>query len=197
MANVTENIAFTKNGNYFASEHHLPLVSTDTLNVRIWKTTAGANYKLKINTEQFTTTGLDATLQDMYTNSNTPLSLDGTAVEYPFTVTSDANSSGDRFRIVFSPTLGSHNFTNASIKISPNPIIGDSFQVSLGSLSSGNYDYFITNSIGQEIGKGSIMHNEQAGSNTIKMQENVAAGIYIVKIIGTDKSEYTTKLIKQ
>ncbi len=197
LANVTENIAFTKNGNYFASEHHLPLVSTDTLNVRIWKTTAGANYKLKINTEQFTTTGLDATLQDMYTNSNTPLSLDGTAVEYPFTVTSDATSSGDRLRIVFSPTLGSHNFTNSSIKISPNPIIGDSFQVSLGSLSSGNYDYFITNSIGQEIGKGSIMHNEQVGSNTVKMRENVAAGIYIVKIIGTDKSVYTTKLIKQ
>lgn len=197
LANVTENIAFTKNGNYFASEHHLPLVSTDTLNVRIWKTTAGANYKLKINTEQFTTTGLDATLQDMFTNSNTPLSLDGTAVEYPFTVTSDATSSGDRFRIVFSPTLGTHNFATSSIKISPNPIIGDSFQVSLGSLSSGNYDYFITNSIGQEIGKGSIMHNEQAGSNTVKMQENVAAGIYIVKIIGTDKSVYTTKLIKQ
>ncbi len=197
LANVTENIAFTKNGNYFASEHHLPLVSTDTLNVRIWKTTAGANYKLKINTEQFTTTGLDATLQDMYTNSNTPLSLDGTAVEYSFTVTSDATSSGDRFRIVFSPTLGTHNFATSSIKISPNPIIGDSFQVSLGSLSAGNYDYFIANSIGQEIEKGSIMHNEQAGSNTVKMQENVAAGIYIVKIIGADKSVYTTKLIKQ
>jgi len=69
--------------------------------------------------------------------------------------------------------------------------------VSLGSLSAGNYDYFIANSIGQEIEKGSIMHNEQAGSNTVKMQENVAAGIYIVKIIGADKSVYTTKLIKQ
>lgn len=198
MANGTENVAFTKNGLLFASEHHLPLVASDVLNVRVWNTSAGANYKLKINTEQFATTGLEATLQDLYTNTNTALNLDGTAVEYPFTVTSDLTSTGDRFRIVFSPTLSTPSLTVNTIKISPNPIVGDLLQVSLGNVAIGNYDYYMTNTLGQEIEKGTINHTgDKATRHSIKLRENLAAGIYLVKITGANNVVYTAKLIKQ
>ena len=197
MANGSENVAFVRNGELFASEHHLPLVSTDTLFVRVWKTVAGTNYKLKINTEQFITTGLDATLQDLYTNANTALNLDGTATEYPFTVTADATSTDDRFRIVFSPTLSTPSLTVNTIKISPNPIVGDLLQVSLGNLTMGIYDYSITNALGQEIEKGTIHHNGQATGYPIRMRENLAAGIYVVKITGANNVVHTAKLIKQ
>lgn len=198
MANGTENVAFTKNGLLFASEHHLPLVASDVLNVRVWNTTVGVNYKLKINTEQFATTGLEATLQDLYTNTNTALNLDGTAVEYPFTVTSDLASTGDRFRIVFSPTLSTPSLTVNTIKISPNPIVGDLLQVSLGNVAIGNYDYNMTNTLGQEIEKGTINHTgDQATRHSIKLRENLAAGIYLVKITGANNVVYTAKLIKQ
>jgi hypothetical protein len=198
MANGTENIAFTKNGLLFASEHHLPLVASDVLNVRVWNTSVGANYKLKINTEQFATTGLEATLQDLYTNTNTALNLDGTAVEYLFTVTSDLTSTGDRFRIVFSPTLSTPSLTVNTIKISPNPIVGDLLQVSLGNVAIGNYDYYMTNTLGQEIEKGTINHTgDQATRHSIKLRENLAAGIYLVKITGANNVVYTAKLIKQ
>ena len=198
MANGSENIAFTKNGALFASEHHLPLVATDVLKVKVWNTIAGANYKLKINTEQFTSTNLNATLEDLFTNSRTPLTLDGSMVEYPFTVTTDALSSGDRFRIVFqSAILGTNNPTANGFSIVPNPVTGDSFQVNLGTLATGNYSYSICNAIGQEVEKGSIQNATQNTNYTVKFKENAATGIYIMKIKGTDNSVFTAKIIKK
>ena len=197
MVNSTENIAFTKNGASFASNHHLPLVSSDVLNVKVWNTTVGANYKLKINTEAFTATNLSATLEDLFTNSRTPLNLEGTAVEYPFTVTNEALSSGDRFRIVFqNAVLGNNNPTENGFSIVPNPVTGDSFQVNLGALAIGTYSYSICNSLGQEIEKGSIQNATQNNNYDVKMS-NVATGIYIMKIKGSDNSVFTAKIIKK
>ena len=198
MANGSENIAFTKNGALFASEHHLPLVATDVLKVKVWNTIAGANYKLKINTEQFTSTNLNATLEDLFTNSRTPLTLDGSMVEYPFAVTTDALSSGDRFRIVFqNAVLGTNNPTANGFSIVPNPVTGDSFQVNLGMLATGDYSYSICNAIGQEVEKGSIQNATQNTNYTVKFKENAATGIYIMKIKGTDNSVFTAKIIKK
>ena len=197
MANGTENVAFTKNGLLFASEHHLPLIATDVLNVKVWNTTAGANYKLKINTEQFTSS-LSATLEDAFTNSRTPLTLDGSAVEYPFSVTAEALSTGNRFRIVFeSNALGINNPAATGISILPNPVTGDAFQVNLGTLAMGTYSYSICNAIGQEVEKGSINNVAQNTSYSVKFKSAIAAGMYIMKVTGTNNSVFTAKLIKQ
>jgi hypothetical protein len=198
MINGSENVAFTKNGTLFASEHHLPLVASDVLNVRVWNTTAGANYKLKINTEQFTTTNLNATLEDLYTNSRTPLTLNGTAVEYPFAVTTEATSTGNRFRIVFETNaLGINNPKASGISIVPNPISGDIFQVNLGTLGIGTYAYTISNALGQEVEKGSINNVAQNTSYSVKFKNSTAAGIYIMKVTGTDNTVFTAKIIKK
>jgi hypothetical protein len=198
MANGTENVAFTKNGLLFASEHHLPLVASDVLNVKVWNTTAGTNYKLKINTEQFNTTNLNATLEDLFTNARTPLTLDGTAVEYPFAVTTEATSTGNRFRIVFeNSALGINNPKATGISILPNPITGDTFQVNLGTLSTGTYSYSISNALGQEVENGSINNVTQNTSYTVKFKNNTAAGMYIMKVTGSDNSVFTAKIIKQ
>jgi hypothetical protein len=197
MVNSTENIAFTKNGANFASNHHLPLVSSDVLNVKVWNTTAGANYKLKINTEAFTATNLSATLEDLFTNSRTPLTLDGAAVEYPFTVTTDALSSGDRFRIVFqNAVLGTTIPTTNGFQIVPNPVTGDSFQVNLGTLATGTYSYSICNAIGQEVEKGTLNNATQNTNYEVKMSTS-ATGIYVMKIKGSDNSVFTAKIIKK
>ena len=197
MANSTENIAFTKNGASFASNHHLPLVSTDVLEVKVWNTTAGSNYKLKLNTEAFTATHLAATLEDLYTNSRTSLNLDGSPVEYPFTVTNDALSTGNRFRIVFqNAVLGNNNPTTNGFSIVPNPVSGDSFQINLGTLATGTYSYSICNAIGQEVTNGSINSVTQNTNYEVKMS-NAATGIYIMKIKGSDNSVYTAKIIKK
>jgi hypothetical protein len=197
MANSTENIAFTKNGASFASNHHLPLVPSDVFNVKVWNTTSGSNYKLKINTEVFTATHLAATLEDLYTNSRTSLNLDGSPVEYPFSVTNDALSTGNRFRIVFqNAVLGNNNPTTNGFSIVPNPVTGDSFQVNLGTLATGTYSYSICNAIGQEVANGSINSLTQNTNYEVKMS-NAATGIYIMKIKGSDNSVYTAKIIKK
>ena len=176
----------------------MPLVASDILNVKVWNTTAGANYKLKINTEQFNTTHLNATLEDVFTNSRTPIALDGTAVEYPFAVTTEAASTGNRFRIVFETNaLGINNPKASGITILPNPITGDAFQVNLGTLGIGTYAYTISNALGQEVEKGSINNVTQNTNYTVKFKNSTAAGMYIMKVIGADNSVFTAKLIKK
>ena len=198
MANGTENVAFTKSSGLFASNHHLPFVASDVLNVRVWNTTVGANYKLKINTEQFATTSLNATLEDLFTNSRTPLTLDGTAVEYPFAVTTEAASTGNRFRIVFETNaLGINNPKATGISILPNPITGDTFQVNFGTLVMGTYTYSICNALGQEVEKGSINNVAKNTSSVVKFKNNTAAGIYVMKVTGADNSVFNAKIIKQ
>lgn len=197
MANGTENIAFTKNGALFASNHLLPLVATDILNIKVWNTTAGANYKLKINTEQFTAANLVATLEDLFTNTNTPLALDGTAVEYPFGVTTNALSSGNRFRIVFqNAVLGIDNPKSNGFSIAPNPVTSDVFQVNLRNFSIGTYSFVIFNALGQEVEQGSISTTSQNTNYEVKMR-NSAAGVYIMKIKGSDNKVFTAKIIKK
>ena len=196
MTNGSENIAFTKNGVLFASEHHLPLVHNDILNIKVWNLTVVSNYKLKIHTEDFVATNLQATLEDLYTNTRTSISLDGSVVEYQFTVTTDALSTGDRFRIVFQTVvLGMNNQLGKSFSIFPNPVIGDFFQVNLGSLPTGNYSYTICNSIGQEVEKGSFENKSQNTNFTIRIN-NIVSGIYFMKIKGSDNSVFISKIIK-
>jgi hypothetical protein len=197
MVNGTENVAFTKNSGLFASNHHLPLVASDVLNVKVWNTTAGTNYKLKIYTEEFTF-NLTATLEDLFTNARTPLPLDGSAVDYPFAVTTEALSTGNRFRIVFQTSaLGINNPKANGFSILPNPVTGDSFQVNLGILATGTYSYSICNALGQEVEKGSINNVTQNTNYTVKFRETAATGIYIMKIKGTDNSVFTAKIIKK
>jgi hypothetical protein len=196
MTNGSENIAFTKNGVLFASEHHLPLVNNDILNIKVWNLTVGSNYKLKIHTEDFVATNLQATLEDLYTNTRSSISLNGSVVEYPFTVTTDALSTGDRFRIVFQTVvLGMNNQLGKSFSIFPNPVAGDFFQVNLGTLPTGNYTYTICNSIGQEVEKGNFENISQNTNFTIRIN-NIASGIYFMKIKGSDNSVFTSKIIK-
>ena len=196
MTNGSDNIAFTKNGVLFASEHHLPLVHSDILNIKVWNLTVGSNYKLKIHTEDFVATNLQATLEDLYTNTRSSISLNGSVVEYPFTVTTDALSTGDRFRIVFQTVvLGINNQLGKSFSIFPNPVIEDFFQVNLVTMSTGNYTYTICNSIGQEVEKGSFENISQNTNFTIRIN-NIASGIYFMKIKGSDNSVFTSKIIK-
>jgi hypothetical protein len=141
---------------------------------------------------------LNATLEDLFTTSSTPIALDGSVIEYSFAVTTEAQSTGDRFRIVFqNSSLGINNPHDGGITVHPNPISGDGFQINLGTLSMGMYTYSICNTLGQELEKGSINNIAQNANYEVKFQNNRAAGIYIMKVIRTDKAVFTAKLIKK
>ena len=113
-------------------------------------------------------------------------------------MTTEAASTGNRFRIVFeNSALVINNPKATGISILPNPITGDAFQVNLGTLSTGTYSYSISNALGQEVEKGNINNVTQNSNYTVKFKNSTANGMYIMKVTGTDNSVFTAKIIKQ
>lgn len=190
FVNSFENIAFRKNNTSLSSEHILPPVAQDTLYFRVWNTTPNT-YKLHLNTESFTTTGLIATLQDLYTNTNTVLNLDGSVNEYLFDVTTNVASANDRFRIVFSTdeNLEISPNTKSPFVVAPNPVTNQLVTIYSQDDQFKNLKYMLVNALGQVVSKGNVNANK-----TINVA-NIAAGVYIMKLQTENNAVYTSKLI--
>jgi hypothetical protein len=98
FSNINENIALVRNNNVLAAERRPIVKNTDTIFLKLWKTTV-RSYQF-----EFIPTNLNATeiiLQDSYLKTNTNLNLT-TATKINFTIDANAASAAtDRFRIVF------------------------------------------------------------------------------------------------
>jgi hypothetical protein len=98
FSNINENIALVRYNNVLAAERRPIVKNTDTIFLKLWKTTA-RNYQF-----EFIPINLNATeiiLQDSYLNTNTNLNL-ATATKINFTIDANAASAAtNRFRIVF------------------------------------------------------------------------------------------------
>ena len=160
------------------------------------RTSVGTQYKLSVNTEQFENSGLNATLEDLYTNTSLPISLDGTVVEHQFTTTSDAQSLVNRFRIVFNAVLSNNSSIKNPISVSPNPFSGSSININFESKPEGNYEYSISNMLGQIIEKGNINTINNNVLYPLEIRSELVNGFYILNIKDEQKNEYSVKLIK-
>ncbi|MEN9323469.1 MAG: hypothetical protein RL699_1249 [Bacteroidota bacterium] len=152
MINTGENIGFVRNAVNLSSEHYPLVTAQDILYLKVWNTQQ-AHYKLKLNTEEFTMTGVEAWLQDLYTGTSQQLNLDGSAQDYEFDVDPTVSaSSGNRFRIVFTNTaLAVTNPEQGQLSIYPNPVTGGKVTVSL---PTGNFEgcsYELINVLGQVV----------------------------------------------
>lgn len=98
FTNTNENIAFVRNGNTLAAERRLFPVDTDTLYLKLWKTTA-RNYQFQINADDVNASQI--ILQDTYLKLDVPVSIAG-GNTYNFAVDGTAASADPyRFRIIF------------------------------------------------------------------------------------------------
>jgi hypothetical protein len=61
----------------------------------------------------------------------------------------------------------------------------------------GTYSYSICNALGQDVEKGNINNVAQNTNSVVKFKNNTAAGMYIMKVTGSDNSVFTAKIIKQ
>ena len=79
------------------------------------------------------------------------------------------------------------------IVVKPNPVINGLLNLQLNNIPKGNYYMVIYNTAGQEIIRKNINSD---GNTSIKNMElnNITAGIYTVKLLGT---EYNTQMIKK
>ena len=186
--NASENIAFNTNEVAIASEHRNLPVANDVLPLKVWNTSI-SNYKLSISTQDFVNSNnLTAYLVDSFTNTSTQFPLDGSIFEYVFNVTSDANSTGERFVIQFGTVLSNDNFALNELVVYPNPA-NDIIQIS-GSTST-QFNYSIFNVLGQKVLNGNFNQTNSIALNAL------TNGVYIIEIRDENNQSQTVKFIKK
>ena len=181
ISNPSETLAFYTDTRSLSSEHRAPIQDNDFLMLRLAQTTVNSNYKLKIFTEDFTFSG-QAFLEDTFLKTSTPITLDGSIFEYEFQITSDALSSGNRFKINFvASTLGTTTPKASSLLIYPNPTTSEQgINISFENALSG-YSYKIFNTAGQLIDSQNIKANNKSAH--ITFQQKLSPGIYYLNIL--------------
>jgi len=193
FANGGENIAFVRNNIALSSEHYSPAQPQDELFIRIWNTSVNS-YVLRINTEAFDTTNLEATLIDLFTGTQTPIALDGTVQEYAFAVTSSANSTGDRFKVVFGSTaLGTTTLESSEVKVYPNPVTTGVLHIQLPQGDYTNYSYELINVLGQKVQSNEV--ESQVGNQFTISTKGLSSNWYILRLLSNGQSVYETKVI--
>lgn len=174
-----EHLALGRSNKILAIEALAPVTAEDVLQVKTLQFSAGKSYTFKINAANFPE-NTEAYLVDHYLNTESTISLSATGM-VNFTTTSDVASYGtDRFTIAFRSTaLGNEEWNNSSVKIYPNPINNNQFNIALPNSVSGKVAIKLYNLVGQEIYKTS---SESASIITVNPSLQLSKGIYIVEI---------------
>lgn len=97
--NSTENLCFVNRTDELSIDARNSLTEKDTLQLRIWQTSSSNQYQLVLIGQEFNTEGYLPYLEDRFLQTFTYIRKDTMVI--PFTVTSAAASSGNRFQIVF------------------------------------------------------------------------------------------------
>lgn len=196
MFNANNNITIQTNGVSLMAEHRTLPVIQDVINLRVNDTETAANYKLAIQTEDFTNMEISARLEDLLTNTSVPILLNGSVTEYAFVPDAAAQNATDRFRIVFGAPLSNDTFGSDTLNVYPNPFTGASFQIHMENTPVGIYKYSIINTLGQVVDQGKINVIENA-ANLVTPKIPLTSGLYILKLIDNQNKEYSVKLMKQ
>lgn len=194
MGNLDENLAIRNGGKYFTLESRALPENGEIIPLFI-DNYRKSDYVLEgkfFNIPDQTT----AFLYDEYTGIYTALSDE--AVVYRFHIDPDipATTFSNRFSIHFEVEyLGVEDLKVSSLELYPNPIKDHSFNIAAKGFEGKSLEVRVVNMIGQ------LVHSETVtvsadGSATIVLSENMASGIYGVKIITEDRQSISKKLIK-
>ncbi|WP_338647739.1 T9SS type A sorting domain-containing protein [Flavobacterium sp. KS-LB2] len=195
LSNPGENVSLF-NISSFSIEHRAPVQDSDFLTLRISQSIVGANYKLKLYTENFSFTGT-AYLQDLFLGTTTQISLDGSAFEYKYQVTADSASIGNRFKVIFKQnnTLSMESLDSSQFNIYPNPLTSSetiTLQFNSKQVAT-KYTYQIVSLLGQEIVNGDLIVS--SGIASIILDGKLSAGVYILQIRDRENNAQFTKKI--
>ncbi len=82
------------------------------------------------------------------------------------------------------------------ITVYPNPVKGETFNLSLNSLPRGNYAIVLSNTNGQRIYSEVFQHQGGSANRSVTLANGLAKGNYQLQVIG-DQGSFIQKLIKQ
>jgi hypothetical protein len=196
LSNPGENVSLF-NTSSFSIEHRAPVQDADFLTLRISQSIVGANYRLKLYTENFTFSGT-AYLQDLFLGTTTQISLDGSVFEYKYQITANSASIGNRFKVIFKQnnTLSLESLDSSEFNIYPNPVTSSeiiNLQFNSKQVAN-NYTYQIFSLLGQELAQGDLVSSN--GNTTIRLNSNLNTGVYLLLLHNKGTSEkFAKKLI--
>lgn len=180
--NLDENIGTKNTGKTLSFESRNIPTASDIIPIA---TTAyrNANYTYKVAVNGLD--GITPFLLDKFTNTRTPLE-NGTETIYNFSVAiGNASDAENRFDIVFERgSLGNDDFASANFNIYPNPVLDNTFTVSVP--LEGKATVALYNQIGQEIN----CNVSELSETTFKVepQTQLPSGVYVVKISSNGKT---------
>lgn len=88
------------------------------------------------------------------------------------------------------------NINKVSVKLSPNPVKGNTANLRIISPNSGSYLLFVSDAQGRKLKKEAF--SIEKGVNYIQMDiSNLSAGIYFLKTYSKDKLVHTSRLVKE
>lgn len=103
FTNQDENIAIVRNGKTLSIEGRKPVISNDTLPLKMWQLTL-KNYMIKVDLSNFDT-NVETFLEDSYLHTATKLNNNAVTM-VPFSITTDTGSfAADRFKVVFTGSV--------------------------------------------------------------------------------------------
>jgi hypothetical protein len=195
LSNPGENVSLF-NTSSFSIEHRGPVQDADFLTVRISQSIVGANYRLKLYTENFIFSGT-AYLQDLFLGTTTQISLDGSVFEYKYQVTVNSASIGNRFKVIFKQNnaLSLESLDSSQFNIYPNPLTNSetiTLQFSSKQVAT-KYSYQILSLLGKEVVNGNLIAS--SGITSIILDGKLSAGVYILQVRNKENNEQFTKKI--
>jgi hypothetical protein len=158
-----------------------------------------AAYQLKINLSSLKLpAGTTAVLVDAFLNKETSLSLDRDNL-VDFNVTSNAATSGQRFRIVLraGSTTPVTNVEGGEQRFSiyPNPVEkGTNMQLEFRNQEAGKYEVTVYSMTGVAVQKAVVRHGGGTFIQPIALDQRLSAGNYLVEVMSENGARKQIKL---
>jgi len=196
LAQIYENLSVYQDASDYGVASRSLVGGEDNVQLRIWQMNE-ANYQLKINLSSMKLpAGTTAVLTDAFLNKETSLNLTGDNL-VDFNVTSNAATSGQRFRIVLrrSSDIPVTSSDAPRFHIYPNPVEkGSSIQLEFRNKMAGKYTVTLFTIAGVRVQQDVIGHAGGTAVQSLKLS-NLASGTYIAEISGMNGASEKVKVV--
>jgi hypothetical protein len=196
--NFTENMSIYRFGKDLMVERRPLITQNDTLQLRLWRT-QNTNYQIQLTMENFSLPeGSTAVLEDRYLNTSTPIVLNGQQT-INFSVNADPASTGERFRIVFRPSVVTSvdNLNGArGFSVYPNPLAkGSNAQLEFRNKPAGKYTVTLYTITGVQVKQSILTHGGGTGVQSLKLASQLSSGTYIAEITNMNGVKEKVKVV--
>ena len=196
FTNLNESFGLLRHGTTLAIESRPNLNTSDTIFLKLWKTTQ-RSYRFAFEPRHLNKTNLIGYLQDKYLNTLTEVSLTKhTSIEFEVN-TNSASAAADRFQIVFKTILPFKFLSATAYKT--NADIAVEWKVSNETdIVKYEVEKSMDGTVFTSVNTHLVNDNNNDINNYIWLDENAQAGnnIYHIKMLGKDGStKYTENII--